>query len=171
MENKLISMVAFIQRQEETRMQSNPYNEQDYDNYFIRIVNEYAKFLKQPLTLGMFIPVDENNVPLEFIEYESWTVSDEEYNEYTHKYFEAKERVLFENAVRIDRSPYKCTGRLLIDLAIDTPFRILTELRYPDGKIERTEFPSPKKPNMTIEDLVSYNLTLTATAIKNIYES
>ncbi|MCT4238603.1 hypothetical protein HZP42_19685, partial [Elizabethkingia anophelis] len=50
MENKLIPMTEFILQQEEIRMQSNPYNEQEYDNDFIRSVNEYAKFLSQPLT-------------------------------------------------------------------------------------------------------------------------
>lgn len=170
MENKLIPMTTFVADQWVNKLTTK----QQLDNIY-----RYSQFLKQTLKIGFFVPCD-NNVPLEKpLNYDIW--EELEYNdgkgggtigfEEHRQYKEAKERVLFENAVRIDRSPYKCTGRLLIDLAIDTPFRILTELRYPDGKIERTEFPSPKKPNMTIEDLVSYNLTLTATAIKSIYGS
>ncbi|MCT4181966.1 hypothetical protein HZP54_18690, partial [Elizabethkingia anophelis] len=133
-------------------------------------IYKYTQFLKQPLALWMFVPVDKNGNIIEFIEYEAWTGSDDHYNEYMNVYLEAYERVLFEDAIKIDRSPYKCTKRLLIDLAVDTPFRIYTELRYPDGNIERNEFPNQKKPNMTIEDLVEYNLTLTETS-KQIYGS
>ncbi|QCO45822.1 hypothetical protein [Elizabethkingia sp. 2-6] len=170
MENKLIPMTTFVAEQWLNKLTTK----QQLDNIY-----NYSLFLKQQLEIGFFIPC-ENNVPLEKpLNYDIW--EELEYNdgkgngtisfEGHKKYKQDKSRVLFEDAIKIDRSPYKCTKRLLIDLAVDTPFRIYTELRYPDGNIERNEFPNPKKPNMTIEDLVEYNLTLTETAIKSIYGS
>ena len=34
----------------------------------LMVINDYASFLSQPLKLGMFIPCDENDEPLEDIE-------------------------------------------------------------------------------------------------------
>lgn len=65
MENKLVSMTEFVINSNEKRMSSNPYNERDYDNDFICEVVEYAKFLKQPLALWMFVPCDEDGNVLE----------------------------------------------------------------------------------------------------------
>ncbi|MDV3952146.1 hypothetical protein CMT57_09270 [Elizabethkingia anophelis] len=167
MENKLIPMTDFV---------LSILNNTSPNNFVkgVESIRAYAEFLKQPLALWMFIACDENNVPLEEPIYSitNYGASPEAFKRFEEdrlKFEQAKSRVLFENAIIIDRSPYKCTKRLLIDLAVDTPFRIYTELRYPDGNIERNEFPNQKKPNMTIEDLVEYNLTLTETAIKQIY--
>lgn len=55
-----------------------------------RIVN-YAQFLKQPLTLGMFVPCDDKGNILEEPIDEIGGVE-----KYTEKYQQAKERVLFE---------------------------------------------------------------------------
>lgn len=54
MENKLIQMTSFVVNESENL---------DYDS-FNRVVR-YAKFLKQLLTLGMFVPCDENGNVLE----------------------------------------------------------------------------------------------------------
>lgn len=68
--------------------------------FYIRTYN-YAKFLKQPLELGMFVPCDEDSSVVEYIKnpYEIFcdkenvcrVISKEEI-----KYQKAKERVLFE---------------------------------------------------------------------------
>ncbi|WP_395765199.1 hypothetical protein [Elizabethkingia anophelis] len=120
-------------------------------------IYSYADFLKQPLALWMVVPCDENNVPLEFIEYEAWTGSDEEYNKHTHKYFEAKERVLFEG-FEIEMSKNR----------VDIYLSNYNHISY--SRIQNN-FSSPSKLLTTIEDLVMYSgLTLTETAIKSIYE-
>lgn len=66
-------------------------NIQGYEKKFISNVSNYANFLKQPLELEMFVPVDEEgNVFEEPIE----TVGGVEL--YSEKYQKAKEKVLFE---------------------------------------------------------------------------
>ena len=61
-------------------------------------VGNYAKFLKQPLTLGMFIPCDEDGNVLEK-PHEEWELSYWDFSTKQGKYLKAKERVLFEGAV------------------------------------------------------------------------
>lgn len=95
MENKLIPLSDFV-LQEFKKWENKDTPAYQSTAKYVFNTKIYAEFLKQLLALWMFVPCDENNVPLEFIEYETWTGSDEEYNEYTHKYFEAKSRVLFE---------------------------------------------------------------------------
>ena len=93
---KLISMVDFVLQQDEiTTSTSLP--------KFYGAVSNYAEFLNQPLTLGMFVPCDEKgnvlnetNVyhkdrPLNEVEAEYF------YNIKTEQYQQAKERILFEN--------------------------------------------------------------------------
>ena len=68
---------------------------------YSRIYN-YANLLKQPLKLGMFIPCDENDAPLEEPLQEHYTDCTEEQNAKDwlynlEKYQQAKERVLFKD--------------------------------------------------------------------------
>lgn len=89
---KLISMREFVLEQIEVKQSTSEFKE--------TIVN-YAKFLSQPLTLGMFVPVDEEgNVLSEPEMYYRQTGFDEVTPEYDAKeveeYQQAKERVLFE---------------------------------------------------------------------------
>ncbi|MDV3774046.1 hypothetical protein CMU14_13265 [Elizabethkingia anophelis] len=162
MENKLIPMTEFILQQEEIRMQSNPYNEQEYDNDFIRSVNEYAKFLSQPLTLGMFIPCDDNDEPIErpdledyiFEEHPELPGNPKEYDDDAFQkdydvYEQACERVLFEGfEVKIGG-----LSDTVINKKLSFAIYVQPSLGY------------------TIETLCNKNLTLTATAIKSIYGS
>jgi len=70
------------------------------DNFYNKCIN-YANFLKQPLTLGMFIPCDlDGNVLEEPFNYEYFLKNEKKcrdnyYNSYK-KYPESKDRVLFE---------------------------------------------------------------------------
>ncbi|MDV3490967.1 hypothetical protein CMV03_07155 [Elizabethkingia anophelis] len=160
MENKLIPMTDFtLQKCKFLEIESNDDLKLNMESHFALLsIRRYAQFLKQPLALWMFIPVDENNVPLEFIEYEAWTGSDEEYNEYTHKYFEAKNKVLFEG-FEIEQSKSRIGF-------------YLPEYNCIDYSIVQNNFSSPSKWLTTIEDLIIYSgLILTATAIKSIYGS
>ena len=86
---KLISMVKFVL--EQAKKNSIDSHELALNSY------NYANFLNQPLTLGMFVPCDEDGNVLEepngFDLWISGIVSDsDEFN----KYQQAKEKVLFE---------------------------------------------------------------------------
>lgn len=97
---KLISMVEFVL--EQAKLKNDAYE-------LAHLLIDYANFLKQPLTLGMFVPA-------KFIDGE-WVVLEEpdpiknstsegnflEYDEdYLKEYQEAKDKVLFKGA-KIDR--------------------------------------------------------------------
>lgn len=93
---KLISMTEFV-----LEISGKPIQGQwdDVDRYH-KIV-KYANFLKQPLTLGMFVPCDEDGnvleepklVPVkEYIDREP----DEDYVPDLEQYQQAKDRVMFE---------------------------------------------------------------------------
>lgn len=156
MENKLIPLSDFILKTNSSLEKGNTVEMDNFLSNYDNIIR-YTKFLKQPLALWMFVACNENNVPLEFIEYEAWTGSDEEYNQYTHKYFEAKSRVLFEG------------------FYYQSNYSEKTQTKY---EYVRNEFPhvfSFEQINRnTIESLLTgfkeeFQITLTETAIKEIY--
>ena len=118
-------------------------------NFRLAIVM-YARFLKQPLKLEMFVPCDEDGNVLEY-----------KPNEDMHKdagsfmaYNSAKEKVLFEgfrfsskdNSVRLDGS-----NQVWI-----TKYEYRIDFRFPNLRVK------------TIEDLCDYSLELTPTALKQI---
>lgn len=129
---KLISMTDFVLKQADNCM-------------FYDKVRNYAKFLKQPLELGMFIPCDENNTLLE--EPENPKQSPESFKKYD-EYVKAKERVLFEG------------------------FHILNGwLCYPNGNILCSILTTDDLLDLTIEWFLTHakqSITLTETA-KNRY--
>ena len=84
---KLISMTDFVLEQ------GNPSNT---DSQFADKIMSYANFLKQPLKLKMFVPCDEDDNVLKFIEYETWEGTDAEYNNLMVNYYNAKDKVIFE---------------------------------------------------------------------------
>lgn len=143
MENKLIQMTTFVLEQAKS-----PIHRIDVAFNCIK----YAKFLKQPLTLGMFIPVDENNVLLEEpVAPKNFWESDEQdaqlwaQHQYdSDKYNEAKERVLFEGF-----------------------YKEFNAVMSPQGGYLDVE----GLKNRNIETIIGAELTLTATAIKSIYGS
>ena len=97
-QDKLISMVAFVKQE-----QDNFNNFGDSITFRKRVIN-YANFLSQPLTLGMFVPC-LNGVALKEpkdaskfmkgIEYDLINVK-KEYAKQLEQYQQAKERVLFD---------------------------------------------------------------------------
>lgn len=156
MENKLIPLSDFVLKTVHTPNVSEAiFWEQTEER--LQKIYKYTHFLKQTLALWMFVPCDENNVPLEFIEYEAWTGSDEEYNKHTHKYFEAKERVLFEVDNYEDVEDSVLLNNIDFIVSKNT------------GKLFYGNFTAK-----TIEDLTrleNRTFTLTETAIKQIYGS
>lgn len=85
------------------------------DSY--KIIRSYAQFLKQPLTLGMFVPCDEDgNVLEEPKNYELWIKRalnipyDLDLSKY-EKYQQAIERVLFEGFELLNKSTERVTWR------------------------------------------------------------
>jgi hypothetical protein len=108
---KLINMTDFVLEQE------NKFNqwEKTFDSStsFWKCI-KYAKFLKQPLKLEMFVPVDEDGNFLEEPEqFKEWIKSDHYFNaseSVTHEcrmYKKAKEKVLFEG-IDLDTAKYHC---------------------------------------------------------------
>lgn len=105
----------------------------------------YAKFLKQPLKLEMFIPCDEYDVPLDEPNYYGKSI--ETFREQLNYFNEAKERVLFEGFEVLHRDKVRITIQ-----------KNFFQLDYNTMKecFENYNF---------IEDLVNRDLTLTKSAI------
>lgn len=110
----------------------------------------YANFLKQPLTLGMFVPCDLDGNVLKIIplnEHKQGSI----FEFIQHKLFEeAKERVLFEGIEYVEEKHKRSHSIVRICKSLST-------INYPDFW-----------KNKTIEDLIPYNLRLTPTALKQI---
>lgn len=111
-------------------------------NYNYPKVKNYAEFLKQPLKLEMFVPVDDEG-----------NVLDESSKEYQ----KAREKVLFKG-YHID---VRTTGKIYFD---ESPKSMSIELfSFYDG------FKTPKGNVLnTIEDLIVLGLELTESAIKQL---
>lgn len=135
---KLQSMVDFVLEQVDKLKSESSSHIPSARLSYIRSTSLYAKFLKQPLTLGMFVPCDENGKVLE--EPENPKKSPEHMRKYD-SYVKAKERVLFE-------------GFYLEHNSVMTP-----QGGYLDvGNLKQK----------TVETIVGANLTLTQSAIKQI---
>lgn len=141
---KLLSMLNFVLKQNEIL---KTYKNHDKTPLFERCVF-YAKFLKQPLTLGMFVPCDlDGNVleePLHIELYEG-----DNYDSDCKKYQQAKERIIFKG-FKFDFEITEIIG------VVNDSYRMWF---YKDGNININS-----KKAKIIEDLIPYNLTL----IKNI---
>jgi hypothetical protein len=145
---KLISMTDFVLKQN---------NKSDSMGCSYWKCNNYANLLKQPRELWMFVPCDEDGNVLEEPlkrDYNNVNIN----NSYYKKYQQAKERCLFEgfellgNKCVLNR--YFMIHFLNGEISIEEHFEeIVTKL----GKQVKT-----------IEDLIPYNLTLTASAQKQI---
>lgn len=84
---KLISMVDFVFKQDEI---NGGFGQEEIDKVW-----EYAKFINQPLELGMFVPCDEDGNILKEPKLRFELMSYVETYDYK-EYKKAKERVLFE---------------------------------------------------------------------------
>lgn len=119
-----------------------------------KLTGEYAKFLKRPLKLEMFVPCDENGIvierPIDIYykpDFGCQKYPQESYEEDLRKYEKAKEKVLFEGFEFKEET--------------ENLFYLLEDGVY--------IYTLNKKRNRTIEDSIAvYNLKLTESAIKQI---
>ena len=147
---KLISMTDFV-----LENAKQPYVE---GTKYIDLVN-YAKFLKQPLKLEMFIPCDEEGDILEVpTNYENRLLNMmTEYNDEVYTYNQAKEKVLFESF------------KLVRFIEKENPCYVVS-----NGENEITfhiglyNFSKGVKFAITIEDLIPIHPILTENAVKQI---
>lgn len=159
---KLISMTDFVLKfGKET-------NRDNYEKAYDKI-SSYARFLKQPLTLGMFVPCDSDGNVLTKNTMSEDTCEDDcdHYNcvkemNQCISYQEAKDRVLFEG-LRIEKDNYKQTKRTFYFIGDK---RIAHFLEFYSGEKEFSfnllhDF-------KTIEDIVSFGFVLTESAKKQI---
>lgn len=123
-------------------------NKNDRDYRFFR--DNYDNFLEQPLKLEKFVPCDEEGDILEEpTNYEMRLLNMmTEYNDEVYTYNQAKEKVLFEGI------EFRTNGGVnFLTIKEDT-------FAFFDFNI--------KFKNLTIEDLIQYNLQLTENAVKQI---
>lgn len=158
---KLIPLSDFVEKYIPPVISDNQSSDVDKLLNNLKLISNYTKFLKQPLALGMFVPVDEKGNVLRPCGCISDCCKDQ------FEYEEAKEEVLFANAVTIDESPYKMTERLMIDLNHPSSFRIYNKFTFNDGRVESQFLPNFSK-NPTVEYLVDYGLELTPSALYQI---
>ena len=118
---KLISMTEFVL--ERSLKDISEYTVIDAFKDGAKVMNEifsYAKFINQPLTLGMFVPCDEDGNVLEEPEYHEPHSENEigDYQELRDKFEEAKSKVLldgFELLHEIYRFPKEKVYKLVLD--------------------------------------------------------
>lgn len=145
---KLISMIYFVLEQLGTKQSSSEFKE---------VVKNYASFLKQPLTLGMFVPCDNEGNVLEEPQTEFKYLKGSTGEDIQKEYQKAKERVLFDGfGTRINN-----TSAVQLTNAEKSSIFFFHErsLFYVMGD----EYCKKK-----IEDLISYGPTLTESAIKQL---
>jgi hypothetical protein len=149
---KLMSMTDFLLEQSQ-----NLHNNQKHRNFNLGMLDfvtnslKYARLLKQPLELWMFVPCDDDGTVLEEKNFNkvSW-----ELNDY---YQQAKERCLFDGFEIIKQNFSGKDYRLVRNKD--------TYVFFYDKIKNKWEQVNDYK---TIESLVFYNLTITATALKQI---
>ena len=148
---RLKSMVDFVLQQDITDIKQRN-----------SIVN-YAKFLKQTLNLGMFVPCDENGNPI-ILDTEhkecpiSWSIDEIE------KYKQAKEKVLFEG---FDLNQ-KDLSKLENIFCLTKEYFQITFFTKEKGCFIDNLKTNKTYEIKTIEDLIEYDLQLTENAIKQI---
>lgn len=135
----------------------------------ISTIRKYADFLKQPLSLGMFVPCDDQGNVLREPEMYRWYKETghllKHFNEHERficeQYQKAKEKVLFKHAevymIRNDKDKIK--GCSYVEIKVTT-LDWLIRFRD-DGVIKFID-----KQLKTIEDIVFMDIELTESAIK-----
>lgn len=156
---KLTAMTDFVLEQRE--------HQNKIDSNVLTVIYNYAKFIKQPLELWMFVSCDEKgNVLEEPKNYVTWLGLHESkgstigFTEH-EKYQQAKERCLFEGFEVGRYSGSKDNHFDYIDNS-NYQFRLWTK------DVGSNVWKSCDNKFKTVEDLVKYNIQLTQTAIKQI---
>ncbi|WP_395076319.1 hypothetical protein [Flavobacterium sp.] len=93
---KLISMTDFVLEQHNWSPTQVRFDNEFSNKRFRSVVSKYANFLKQPLTLGMFVPCDDDgNVLDKFIHIVDGKTSSD--------FKQAKSKVLFNTDIQYDK--------------------------------------------------------------------
>ena len=147
---KLISMTDFVLEQSEIlhKEKNRNFNLGLLD--FTTDLIKYARFLKQPLELYMFVPCDENNIPLK-----------KQTMYYSEEYIGKLKGIEVEVAKLVNRKIsdyYFAKKRCLFEEFIYDGFKYIECKNYCIN--------ISNLPKLTIEHLIKHNLTLTETAIK-----
>lgn len=125
---------------------------------YIDVIENYAEFLKQPLTLDMFVPINEKGKVLEEPNIKNHFLSKvafrSSYTRASKEYQQAKERVLFE-------------GFELEEVA-DEVIAIVLYDSYFFGAYDLSKSIFVGRRTNIIEGLIKNDLTLTQTAIKQL---
>lgn len=136
------------------------------DSDYRRLRDNFDKFCKQPLTLGTFVPCDEDGDVLE--EPKNPKKSPLHFKKYD-EYVKAKECVLFEG---FEVEKFGKSGEVWKLKGDKVKINIF---KFPNGNYEFyvedwSKAAITSQEVRAIEDLVAYNLTLTQAAIKQINE-
>lgn len=142
---KLISMTEFVIKSHNTI--------EDVGDSESAMYN-YANFLNQPLTLGMFIACDEYGNVLDSNEWKLFDGQMSEYSDILLKHKQANDKVLFEGFEVFDNNKNIEISNRRINLFFS--IRNWVGILEVDKTIRISR----------VEDLVKYNLTLTPNAIK-----
>lgn len=161
---KLIPMTDFVLKRS-LKQNEKPQDNESFMTSFHKKIVAYANFLKQPLELGMFVPVDEAGNVLKFpstdqygyydathpAEQSGWMYEggESKYYEALKQWEEAKEKVLFEDFEFFEIQEDEISG-------------------YVNNKKLDIVFSFPNNRGYTIEDLCQCNVELTPSAIKTI---
>ena len=146
----LIKMTDFVLEQNK--------NTETLKNNFVNCA-AYAKFLKQPLTLGMFVPCDEKGNDLvndNLTEYDR-----EMYFEEEQEYQQAKERCLFNGFEFTVSQKFSTVNKIKNSIHWYTKDRLYLTTKKEDGYHSYFQL-------FTVEDLIQCELQLTQTAIKQL---
>lgn len=156
---KLISMLEFVLEQEKSIELDPNKSVSEYAQAMVNAHNSsarYAKFLSQPLTLGMFVPCDLEG---KLLAEPKWSAPDGvKWDDYVNQYQQAKERVLFEG--------FEVNTRYCNDIPFDF---VSKDEFYVFSKDPGKEFVINEH-TKTIEDLIEFgtDIILTQSAIKQL---
>ena len=161
---KLQSMTDFVLEREDTStFDTSQIDWYDLEQVKLDEIRNYARFLKQPLQLGFFVPCDEDGNLWEFPptnEEWEWAQKDSADAEQSYKmkqfyYEKAKERILFKG--------FHSIGENEIELLNSDNW-----MSFSQKTIKFTDEFGHEIEVYRIEDLIELNLELTDSAIKQI---
>lgn len=154
---KLTAMTDFVLEQCEIKQSTSELKES---------VFKYAKFIKQPLELWMFVPCDEDGNVLEEPDNHEFYMSNfkGEFNDYysqSYEYQQAKERCLFDGFEFTKSQKFSMENKIKNSVHWYTKERLYLTTKKADGYHAYYQL-------FTVEDLIQCDLYLTQTAINQI---